>query len=520
MAGAAQRKLGISVVSRGVGLATLCLGAFGCGAPDSFVEATPTTEAQPLWLWSSAQKWPNGNVPVCWQQATTQQSTFAADSAAVRDAALNSWPAVAAVNFTGWLPCVTDDAPGFVTIEIDTTSNLRFSDAGGIGYSPNGLHMVLAEITRGTTAHEFGHVLGFAHEMARPGFVDQAPDPNPALQDEDCNEANVSGNGLNTAVDNGSIMNGNYCRGVDDLSTWDIVGVQTAYGLRTDIARPLVTGYNPVTEDHLSTAWYLSSVTTGNYSPAYADGWLLGYALPGTARLETFYHAGRGDYVTTATPALKQAALAAGYAFVEVEGYVFTSLQPGTRPLKQWWHGGRADHMLTAGVQSQNAAQNAGYTLLYTEGYIPTSTPYTMSWRYWHAGREDHLLTAANSTLAHTAENVSYVITGGSGFDGAFWVKQYPGTVPVKTYYSSARGDHFALATTDSENAAISAGYGYVGNEGYIYPANYSGTAPFNSHYNSSRGDHMTTLVYTSIAPSLGYPLVRTEGWGFPINNP
>lgn len=487
----------------------LSVAGVGCSGQGLEESESVSTSEQHLWL--SGTKWTNGIIPVCWDSASTTRSDFALRSRQVRDLANNSWPTVANVEFTGWGTCGATN-PGAVRVKLNDSTA---ADAGGIGFSSGGLTMNLgvgrSDFTAGLIPHEFGHVLGFSHEMARADFSD---DPSGS-----CQEGNVSGDPVNTPADRQSIMaSTGYCNTNPELSLWDIVGAQTAYGHRTNAVRPLITGYSSARGDHatVSTATGIGSVAGGGYFWVYAEGWVFNDQISGTVPLKLYWHAGRGDNFSTATAAGQSDAVAAGYALVRTEGFVFTSQQPGTIPLKTYWHAGRADNMLVASTAGEQAAIGAGYTLVRTEGYIPASTPYALGWTYWHAGRLDNLVTAQNSALAVAANDAGYAFVG---FDGGFFKQQYPGTVALKTYWSGARNDHFATGTSAGQSSAVAAGYTFIRDEGFVYSSSAPGMSSANSYWNGTRLDNMTTIGRGSVALGAGYSLVRSEGFGIPIND-
>jgi CSLREA domain-containing protein len=135
--------------------------------------------------------------------------------------------------------------------------------------------------------------------------------------------------------------------------------------------------------------------------------------------LKLFWHAGRGDYFTTATQAGEQDGLNAGYSFIRTEGCVFSGQLPGTVPLKLFWHPGRGDYFTGATQAGEQDALNAGYIFVRVEGYV------FPSWR--------------------------------------------PHTVPLKLFWHAGRGDNVTTATADGEQAALNAGYIFVRVEGYVY---------------------------------------------------
>lgn len=487
----------------------LSAAGIGCSGQD-FEESESLGTNQDQLLLSGA-KWANGIVPVCWDSASTTRADFALRSRQVRDLANNSWPTVANVEFTGWGTCGATN-PGAVRVKLNDS---LAANAGGIGFSAGGLTMNLgtgrSDFTLGLIPHEFGHVLGFSHEMARSDFVDDSTGS--------CQESNVSGDPVNTPADRQSIMaSTGYCNTNPNLSLWDIVGAQTAYGHRTNVVRPLITGYRNALGDHatVSTVAGINSVNGAGYSWVYSEGWVFNEQVSGTVPLKLYWHAGRGDNFSTSTTAGQDSAVAAGYSLVRTEGFVFTSQQPGTIPLKTYWHGGRADNMLVASSAAEQAAIGAGYTLVRTEGYIPANTPYALGWTYWHGGRLDNLVTAQNSTLAVNANDAGYSF---AGFDGAFFKNQYPGTVALKTYWSSARNDHFATGTSAGQTSAVAAGYSFVRDEGFVYSSSAPGMVSANSYWSGPRLDNMTTISRGSVAVAAGYSLTRSEGFGIPIND-
>jgi hypothetical protein len=489
-------------------LPLLAVAAGACSAP-AYEENEAASMSEPLWL--SGTKWSNGIVPVCWDSASTTRSDFELRSRQVRDLANNSWPTVANVEFTGWGTCTS--TAGKVRIVLDDSAG---ANVGGLpGFRPEGITMTLgvarSDFTFGLIPHEFGHVLGFHHEMTRPDFADDATGG--------CRESNVSGNGLNTPPDRQSIMaSTGYCQNNPDLSPWDIVGAQTAYGPRTSVVRPLITGYHFGQSDHatVSTAAGITAVRNAGFAWAYPDGWVFNNQIPGTVPLKLYRHAGPADYFSTATTAGQNSATGAGYTFIRTEGFVFSSAQPGTVPLKLYWSASRQDNMLLTTSSAEAAALEAGYTFVRIEGHVPATTPYALAWTYWNTGRGDNLVTAQNSSLAVTADDANYEF---AGFDGAFFKQQYPGTVPLKTFWSGARGDHFATGTAAGEASALEVGYTFLANEGFVYSSSTPGMSAAKSYWHAGRGDHFTTISRGSVATSSGYSLVRTEGWGIPIVN-
>jgi hypothetical protein len=367
-----------------------------------------------------------------------------------------------------------------------------------------------SDFTASLAPHEFGHALGFGHEMRRPDFVD-VPGSN-------CTENNGTGNTLNTPPDQNSIMaSTGYCQNNNDISLWDAFGAQAAYGRRVNGLSILANAYGTGPGDHIAVATDagINAVNVSGYSFAYVDGWLFNMQVSGTVPLKSYWHAGRGDNVITATTATENAVIAAGYQFVRTEGFVYPTQQPGTVPLRLFWDGLREDHFTTTTAEGAAAALGAGYTEVRVEGYIFAQRPYDVVWSYWNPAREDNLSTGEASTLAATAEVSAYEY---AGFDGAILRHSLPGTTPLKTYWNAARDDHAVAASSTTEQDLINAGYSYVRTEGYVFTNSGTNLGAMQQYYNSTRGDHYATLTAGSIALAQGYGFVRNEGYILTLN--
>lgn len=499
-------------IIKSIAISSICaLATFSCAQEDFDNEqdvSTISSTTSPLHL--TEPTWPSGVVPVCWEPASVARADFSLRSRQVRDLANASWPTVANIEFTGWGTCPTTTSY-VVRIALNDSGN---ADAL-IGYYSNSymnLGVARSDFTGGLVAHEFGHVLGFRHEMSRPDFVDDASGG--------CREGDVSGGTyLNTPADRQSIMaSTGYCQHNTQLSMWDIVGSINAYGPRTNIVSPLVTAYNGTRQDHatIATPAAIAAATTAAYSWPYAEGFVFNSQIQGTVPLKLYWHPTRQDNYSTATATGESLAISAGYTFVRNEGYVFSASQPGTIAVKQFWHPTRLDNMLTTSATGESIALAAGYSFARIEGYIPQTTPYALGWTYWQPTDLDNLVAAQSSATSVNAANAGY---GFSGFDGAFWRFAYPGTTPLKTYFSNSRKDHFALGTAASETAATAAGYSFVGNEGYVHTGTQPGESTINSYWHATRQDHFTTVGRKTWATGSGYSLVRTEGYAIPIND-
>ena len=145
---------------------------------------------------------------------------------------------------------------------------------------------------------------------------------------------------------------------------------------------------------------------------------------------------------------------------------------------------------------------------------VPGTVPLKL---YWSAARGDNFTTA-------TAQGERDAIAAGYQFarvEAYIFSAPRTGTVPLKLYWSAARGDNFTTATPQGERDAVAAGYVFVRIEGYIYPTPQNGTVPFKLYWSDERRDNFTTAtaIGESHALAARYRLARIEGYVYPAQS-
>jgi len=212
----------------GIGMGLLLFACEGGSANDPGGMQDTARAGEPLAMIGA--DWPYGRVPVCYESPNGAPVS----RATLPNVAAANWPSVAEVDFFGWGDCTgTNGAPSLPngTVGVQILGSILTPDWSGclpFGYysnAPNHLKIVENVIEPGYAGHEFGHALGFMHEMERQDFANQGG----SCQSSSKNASDT----LGTPPDPSGLMAATgYCNGYSYLDNWDMMGVQRAYGAR------------------------------------------------------------------------------------------------------------------------------------------------------------------------------------------------------------------------------------------------------------------------------------------------
>jgi hypothetical protein len=265
------------------------LSLVGCNQPS----VDPTETDNGLYgLGTSATKWPGGNVPVCFTNISDSPSL----QQQIPGLLANSWSKAANIHFTGFGAC---NGGNVVSVSFSAGSNGLTSNP--LGYGQESVTLINNDTTAGLAhfkyevVHEFGHALGFQHEMQRPdnwtgGVAAQCPQfgNNAASQFNPVS----GGNNLTPLYDPFSIMN--YCdpgsNNQTQLSVGDIIGSSSAsaYGPSGSCSFP-ATQTACVAKPQLQ---YDSTFTLPSGCPSTVGNWVLqqvgGGTIPTTGNATTW----------------------------------------------------------------------------------------------------------------------------------------------------------------------------------------------------------------------------------------
>jgi hypothetical protein len=219
------------------------LAPFACASPTADGPAESSAETQSA-LHATGTLWSSRTIPVCFETGADARfgtgyagrvssvPNFATYKQWMREAIEDTWGRYTMLRFVNWGDCPSNDdsaMSGWVAV---TWGNLNNTTIGWKSNTWTRMGLIQPTDTsdatktafQGTVRHEMGHALGFQHELDR---TDAHGTDSPA----DCRYG-INANGtIYTPNDPASIMNFTYCgEAHGQLSPWDIIGAQKAYG--------------------------------------------------------------------------------------------------------------------------------------------------------------------------------------------------------------------------------------------------------------------------------------------------
>jgi hypothetical protein len=233
-------------------------------ASDEDVEIS--VKEQGLWI-NRDVLWPGRTIDVCWNNPNDMA---AGRRDAVRRAIERTWSMAGNVEFTGWGTCTAANTELRISL-VDGTIGPRAADLGTLilgkntgmelydkwsffripantpGFStslyctPTSTAAQLQECAENTAIHEFGHILGFAHEQDATGSESEPDFPTDCQTLFTRNQTTQGTDLYNNDWDLNSVMN--YCSpnyGGAALSKLDRDGMQNAYGFSRRLTGILV----------------------------------------------------------------------------------------------------------------------------------------------------------------------------------------------------------------------------------------------------------------------------------------
>jgi hypothetical protein len=237
----------------------------GCtlGAADDVSDqdqASAESVSQPLYR--TGYTWPNSIVPICYDDLDGVQSRLAFRAKKILD---STWGRVSNLAFllyqrSIYQPC-RDESTTSSLVHLNFWNEVLKSQTSTIGPVAGHTHVDIIRDDSvaneyyffGHVIHEFGHVLGFDHEMNRPdnfGLPLGGPLPNPRPSPVHCPKLQpdradpiFNGEYLTSEYDKDSVMS--YCSDSSNLSAGDTYGVIASYGRKAG-----VTGFRIVSADN------------------------------------------------------------------------------------------------------------------------------------------------------------------------------------------------------------------------------------------------------------------------------